>query len=129
MAEDSKDFPRVPHQLRPVLAKDFLLQVGLGGGGGSWGLDVSGGRHCCDGWDIPGAQWPSALHGVTDPAFLPGLGKEGPFQMALLSLNSPTPPDFPLWPRAGGQQVPRLGPSQSHRPWLRGWRGYKSGGL
>lgn len=35
----------------------------------------------------------------------------------------PIPPDFPLWPLVQGQQVPRLGNSQSRGPWLRRWGG------
>lgn len=30
----------------------------MGAGQQLGGLDFSGGRHLCDDWDIPGAQWP-----------------------------------------------------------------------
>lgn len=67
--------------------------MGLGGGGAAVrGLDFRGGGHLDDGWDIPGAQWPQPCTGSRILRFLPGLGKEGPFQVTLLSLRPPHPP-------------------------------------
>lgn len=49
---------------------------GLGGGGAAAaGLGFRGGRHLCDGWNIPGAHRPSALHGVTGLRSFAGAGK------------------------------------------------------
>lgn len=43
--------------------------------GSSWGVARSGPGRLCDGWDIPGAQQPSARHGVTGSVLLTEAGE------------------------------------------------------
>lgn len=97
--------------------------VGVGQWLGGW-ISVGGG-HFCGGWDIPGAQWPQPCTVSWTLHFLLGLGKEGPFQVTLLSLSRPLPHTHtPLTrlsfvthsPGSAGSQAR---PSRSRGLWLR----------
>lgn len=96
--QDSQGTSPVSHSKCVNWFLTFSFRWAEWGWGSSQGLGFSSGGPLCDGRDIPGAHRPSALHGVTGLHFFPGLGKEGPFQVTLLSLSPrPTRLSFVAW--------------------------------